>query len=148
MALRNIRIKGDEILRKKSRNVDKIDSKILTILDDMVETMYHADGAGLAAPQIGLLKRLVVIDVDGENLYKMINPVIVKKSEETYIDEEGCLSVPNERGNVRRPVRVTVKYTDVDGNEQTLDGEDLLARCICHELDHLDGILYVDKLEK
>ncbi len=147
MALRNVRIKGDEILRKKCREVEKIDDRILTLLDDMVETMYHKDGVGLAAPQIGILKRLVVIDVDGENVYKMINPTIIKSSGEA-IDEEGCLSVPEERGEVIRPSNVTVEYTDINGKLVVLEGEGLLARCICHELDHLDGILFIDKIAK
>ncbi len=146
MALRNVRLNGDEILRKKSREVEKIDDRILTILDDMVDTMYDRDGVGLAAPQIGILKRLVVIDVDDENLYKMINPRIIKSSGEA-VDEEGCLSVPETRGNVVRPSNVTVEYTDVNGELKVLEGEGLLARCICHELDHLDGILFIDKIK-
>ncbi len=146
MALRNVRLNGDEILRKKSREVDKIDDRILTIIDDMVDTMYDRDGVGLAAPQIGILKRLVVIDVDNENLYKMINPKIIKSSGEA-VDEEGCLSVPETRGNVVRPSNVTVEYTDVNGELKVLEGEGLLARCICHELDHLDGILFIDKIK-
>jgi len=146
MALRNVRLNGDEILRKKSREVEKIDDRILTILDDMVDTMYDRDGVGLAAPQIGILKKLVVIDVDDENLYKMINPRIIKSSGEA-VDEEGCLSVPETRGNVVRPSNVTVEYTDVNGELKVLEGEDLLARCICHELDHLDGILFIDKIK-
>lgn len=147
MALRNVRLDGDEILRKKSREVEKIDEKILTLLDDMAETMYEKNGVGLAAPQIGVLKRLVVIDVDDENLYKMINPRIIKSSGED-IDEEGCLSVPERRGEVVRPSKVTVEYTDVNGELKVLEGEGLLARCICHELDHLDGILFIDKIKK
>lgn len=146
MALRNVRLNGDEILRKKSREVEKIDDRILTILDDMVDTMYDRDGVGLAAPQIGILKKLVVIDVDDENLYKMINPRIIKSSGEA-VDEEGCLSVPETRGNVVRPSNVTVEYTDVNGELKVLEGEGLLARCICHELDHLDGILFIDKIK-
>ncbi len=145
MALRTVRLDGDEILRKRSREVEKIDEKILTLLDDMVDTMYEKDGIGLAAPQIGILKRLVVIQVDDENLYKMINPKITKTSGED-IDTEGCLSVPGRRGLVKRPLNVTVEYTDIEGNLQTLDAEGLLARCVCHEIDHLDGILYTDKM--
>mgnify|MGYP001106676625 CR=1 FL=1 len=145
MALRNVRIDGDEILRKKSREVEKIDGRILTLLDDMADTMYEKDGIGLAAPQIGILKRLVVIQVDDENLYKMINPKITKSSGEA-IDAEGCLSVPDRRGEVLRPANVTVEYTDINGNLQTMDTEGLLARCVCHEIDHLDGVLYIDKM--
>lgn len=147
MALRNLRLDGDEILRKKSREVEKIDDRILTILDDMADTMYDKDGVGLAAPQIGILKRLVVIDVDDENLYKMINPKIIKSSGEA-VDAEGCLSVPEKRGEVVRPSNVTVEYTDINGELKVLDAEGLLARCICHELDHLDGILFTDKMTK
>lgn len=145
MALRNVRIDGDEILRKKSRVVEKIDEKVLTLLDDMVDTMHEKDGVGLAAPQIGILKRLVVIQIDDENLYKMINPKITKSSGEA-IDAEGCLSVPDRRGEVLRPTNLTVEYTDINGELQTLEAEGLLARCVCHEIDHLDGILYIDKM--
>jgi peptide deformylase len=147
MALRNIRINGDEILRKKSREVTKIDDKIRTVLDDMVDTMYEEDGVGLAAPQIGILRRLVVIDVDDGNVYKMINPRITEYSG-TQVDTEGCLSVPDVKGTVTRPQKVTVVYTDENGEEKTLSAEDLLARCICHETDHLDGILFIDKMDE
>lgn len=147
MALRNIRINGDEILRKKSKEVTKIDDRIKTLLDDMVDTMYDADGVGLAAPQIGILKRLVVIDVGDDNVYKMINPKIIKTSGK-QVDKEGCLSVPDIKGIVKRPKNVTVVYTDENGDEKTLEAEDLLARCVCHELDHLDGILFIDKMHK
>ncbi len=147
MALRNIRLNGDEILRKRSKEVTVIDDKIKRLLDDMADTMYEKDGVGLAAPQIGILKRLVVIDVDDENLYKMINPKIIKSSGK-QVDQEGCLSVPDIKGTVTRPNKVTVQYTDENGEEITLDAEDLLARCICHELDHLDGVLFIDKMEK
>lgn len=147
MALRNIRINGDEILRKKSKEVTKIDDKIRTILDDMVDTMYEEDGVGLAAPQIGILRRLVVIDVDDGNVYKMINPKIIEYSG-TQVDTEGCLSVPDIKGAVTRPQKVTVVYTDENGEEKTLIAEDLLARCICHEIDHLDGVLFIDKIDE
>ncbi|QSX06863.1 peptide deformylase [Sedimentibacter sp. zth1] len=145
MALRNVRIEGDDILRKKSRKVEKIDDRVLTILDDMLDTMYYSDGVGLAGPQIGILKRLVVIDVDDGNVYKMINPVVTQKSGEV-IGEEGCLSVPNKRGKVKRPTNVTVEYTDENGKKNELKAEGLLAICICHELDHLEGILFIDKI--
>jgi peptide deformylase len=147
MALRNLRFNGEEILRKKSREVTVIDRKIKTILADMLDTMYENEGVVLAAPQIGILKRLVVIDIDGENVYKMINPKIIESSG-TQIDQEGCLSVPKRKGNVVRPKSVTAVYTDEKGNEITLHAEDLLARCICHEVDHLNGILFIDKVEK
>ncbi|MDD2493901.1 MAG: peptide deformylase, partial [Tissierellia bacterium] len=119
MALRNIRINGDEILRKKSKEVTKIDDRIKTLLDDMVDTMYDADGVGLAAPQIGILKRLVVIDVGDDNVYKMINPKIIKTSGK-QVDKEGCLSVPDIKGIVKRPKNVIVVYTDENGDEKTL----------------------------
>ncbi|MBP1924876.1 peptide deformylase [Sedimentibacter acidaminivorans] len=147
MALRTVRINGDEILRKKSREVTKIDNKILTLLDDMVDTMYEKDGIGLAAPQVGILKRLVVIDIGDEYVYKMINPRVVKSSGK-QIDQEGCLSVPEIKGNVVRPKNVTVEYTNENGDEVTLVAEDLLARCICHEVDHLNGVLFIDRIEK
>ncbi|WP_326909274.1 peptide deformylase [Sedimentibacter sp. MB31-C6] len=147
MALRNIRINGDEILRKKSKIVTNVDSKIKILLDDMVDTMYENDGVGLAAPQIGILKRMVVIDVGDGNVYKIINPKIIETSGE-QIDQEGCLSVPEVKKNIKRPKNVTVVYTDENGKEVTLKGQDLLARCICHEIDHLDGILFIDRVEK
>lgn len=147
MALRNIRINGDEILRKKSKEVTVIDNKIKTLLDDMMDTMYENDGVGLAAPQVGILKRVVTIDVDDENIYRMINPKIISSSGE-QIDQEGCLSVPELNGDVNRPMNVTAVYTDENGNEVTLEAQGLLARCICHEIDHLDGILFIDRADK
>jgi len=147
MALRNVRINGDEILRKKSREVSKIDDRLKILLDDMLDTMYEEDGIGLAAPQVGILKRIAVMDVGDDNVYKMINPKIIKSSGK-QIDQEGCLSVPEIKGDVVRPKNVTVVYTDENGKEVTLEAEDILARCICHELDHLEGILFIDKMEK
>lgn len=147
MALRNIRIIGDDILRKKCRKVETIDDKIKTLMDDMLETMYYEEGVGLAAPQIGILKRIVVIDVDDGNIYKMINPEIISSSGEEVM-EEGCLSVPDNRGDVVRPSKVKARYTDENGEVKEIEAEGLLARCICHELDHLDGILFVDRMEK
>lgn len=147
MALRNIRINGDEILRKKSKEVTVIDNKIKTLLDDMMDTMYENDGVGLAAPQVGILKRVVTIDVDDENIYRMINPKIINSSGE-QIDQEGCLSVPELNGDVNRPMNVTAVYTDENGKEVTLEAQGLLARCICHEIDHLDGILFIDRADK
>lgn len=143
MGLRNIRKYGDEILRKKSREVDVINDRILTLIKDMEETMYEAQGVGLAAPQVGILKRVVVIDV-GEGIIRLINPEIISK-EGSQLDVEGCLSVPGEQGEVERPYRVTVKALDEKGQEITVEGEGLLARALCHEIDHLDGILFVDK---
>ena len=148
MALRNIRKYGDEILRKKCRVVDEINERILTLIKDMAETMYKADGVGIAAPQVGILKRIFVIDVyDGEGTRVFINPEILEKDRE-QIDVEGCLSLPGEQGEVKRPERVKVKALDMNGNEFTLSAEGLLARAICHENDHLDGILFVDHVEK
>ncbi|MEL7646961.1 MAG: peptide deformylase [Sedimentibacter sp.] len=144
MALRNLRYEGDEILRKKSREVAVVDNKIKTLLDDMVDTMYENDGVGLAAPQVGILKRVVTIDVDDGNVYRMINPRIIKQSGEQK-DQEGCLSVPEKKGMVARPMNVTAVYTDEEGNEVAVEAEGLLARAICHEVDHLDGILFVDR---
>lgn len=146
MALRNIRKYGDEILRKKSRKVDEINNRILTLIADMEETMYDAQGVGLAAPQVGILKRIVVIDV-GEGMLRLINPEIISQ-EGSQIDTEGCLSVPGEQGEVERPNKVKVKAQNEKGEEIVIEGEDLLARALCHEIDHLDGILFVDKTIK
>jgi peptide deformylase len=144
MAIRNIRTMGDEILRKKSRKVEKIDDRIITLLQDMQDTMYHADGVGLAAPQVGILKRIAVIDV-GNGPINLINPEIIETSGQ-YLDEEGCLSIPGELGNVLRPEKVRVKAMNEKGEEYIVEGEGLLARALCHEIDHLDGVLFVDKL--
>ena len=146
MGLRNIRYyqEKDTILRKKSKIVKTIDKKILELLDDMAETMYQEDGVGLAAPQIGVLKRLVVIDV-GEGLIKLINPVIIEASGEQQ-GIEGCLSVPGVSGEVIRPQKVRIGAQNEKGEYIELEGEDLLARAFCHELDHLDGILFIDKM--
>lgn len=146
MALREIRKIGDDILRKKSRTVEKIDDRIEQLLNDMAETMYKSEGVGLAAPQVGILKRIIVVDV-GDNLIKLINPEIIE-SEGSQIDDEGCLSVPNQRGKVDRPQSVTVKGMNEKGEEILVKGEDFLARALCHEIDHLSGILFVDKMEK
>lgn len=146
MAIRQLRFEGDPVLRKVSKMVAKIDSKILTLLDDMVETMHKEEGVGLAAPQIGILKRIIVIDI-GEGILKLINPEIIYEEGE-IIDVEGCLSIPDESGNVKRPMKVNVKYTDIDGSEKIIEGTGLLARALCHEIDHLNGILYIDKIIK
>lgn len=142
MALRNIRKLGDDVLRKKCRAVENIDDRILTLLDDMAETMYNANGVGLAAPQIGILKRIAVIDT-GDGLIELINPEIIEKSGSQTADE-GCLSVPGRYGKVERPQKVTVRAKNRYGEIFELSGEDLLARAICHETDHLDGIVFVD----
>ncbi len=142
MALREIRLDGDPILRKISKEITDINDRIKILLDDMVETMDNADGVGLAAPQVGVLRRAIVIDV-GEGPIKLINPELVEKSGEC-IDVEGCLSVPSKSGKVKRPEWVKVNYLDVNGIENIIEGTGLLARALCHEIDHLDGILYTD----
>ena len=146
MALRNIRIDGDDILRKKCRPITEMTPKIQELIDDMLETMYEAEGVGLAAPQVGILKRLVVIDV-GEGPIVLINPEIVEKSGE-QTGMEGCLSLPGKAGEVTRPNHVVCKAFNEDMEEITVEGEELLARAICHELDHLDGILFIDHLSQ
>lgn len=144
MALRTIRNEGDEILRKKSKEVEVINERILTLIEDMIDTMYAADGVGLAASQIGILKRVVVIDV-GDGPIILINPEIIKE-EGSQIDLEGCLSIPNYNGKVERPFKVTVKALNEHGEEFLIEGEELLARAFCHEIDHLDGILFRDRV--
>lgn len=144
MALRKIRVSGDPILRKKSKEIGEVTDRIKLLLEDMVETMGHEEGVGLAAPQIGVLRRAVVIDI-GEGPMKIINPVIVDQEGEE-IDVEGCLSVPGRSGTVMRPERVKINYKNIDGEEKTIEGTGLLARAICHEIDHLEGILYIDKM--
>lgn len=144
MAIRQLRFEGDPVLRKISRKIEKIDDKILMLLDDMVETMYKEEGVGLAAPQIGILKRAIVIDI-GEGPIKLLNPEIIAQ-EGSEIDLEGCLSVPDKSGEVKRPKSVKVKYIDINGDEKIIEGSDLLARALCHEIDHLDGVLYIDKV--
>lgn len=134
----------NELLRKKSREVEVIDERILTLLDDMAETMYDANGVGLAAPQVGVLKRIVVIDV-GEGLIELINPVITYKKGE-QIGPEGCLSVPGKTGTVSRPEKVRVRAKNRNGEEINIEGEGLLAVALCHEIDHLSGTLYIDNV--
>ncbi|MBQ3782424.1 MAG: peptide deformylase [Lachnospiraceae bacterium] len=149
MALRNIREIGDDILTKKAREVKEITPRIVELIEDMLETMYEAQGVGLAAPQVGVLKRIVVIDVDpGEepNPIILINPEILKVSGE-QTGYEGCLSVPGKSGLVTRPNYAKVKAYNINMEEFIIEGEELLARCLCHEIDHLDGHLYVEKVE-
>ncbi len=147
MATLRILTEGDETLRKKSRPVDVITKRILTLLDDMVETMRRANGVGLAAPQVGVLRRLVVIEVvEGEVLY-LINPEIIEKSGE-QTGYEGCLSLPGKTGVCTRPNFVKVKALDRNGVERIYEGEELLARAFCHEIDHLDGVLYRDVADR
>lgn len=146
MAIRNIRVNGDEILRKKSKKVDKIDNRLLELIKDMTETMYKADGVGIAAPQVGVLKRVFVVDVyDGNGPIVFINPEILE-TKGTQDGEEGCLSVPGVNENVIRPNYVKVKAQNEKGEEFILEGEELLARAVCHENEHLDGILFIDHL--
>ena len=145
MALRTIRIQGDPVLEKVCKPVSEVTEKIRDLIDDMFETMYEANGVGLAAPQVGILKRIVVIDV-GEGPIVMINPCILETSGEQTGDE-GCLSLPGKAGVVTRPDYVKAKAYNEDMEEYTIEGTALLARAICHELDHLDGHMYTEKVE-
>ena len=148
MALRNIRKQGEEILTKRAKEIREITPRIRELAADMLETMYDAEGVGLAGPQVGILKRIVVIDISEErnDPLVMINPVITS-SDGSQTGWEGCLSVPGKSGQVTRPERVTATYTDLEGNEYEIEAEGFLARAVCHELDHLDGHLYVEKVE-
>lgn len=144
MGLRNIRKKGDPILKLKSRKVERFDDRLFTLLDDMRDTMYEADGCGLAAVQVGVLKRAIVIDV-GDGLIELINPEIIE-TEGEQCELEGCLSLPGESGITLRPKRVKVRAQKRDGSFCEYRGEDLKARAFCHEIDHLDGHLYTERL--
>lgn len=146
MAIRNIREIGEEVLTKKCREVTEMTPRIRELIEDMLETMYEANGVGLAAPQVGVLKRIVVIDTTGEDPHILINPRIVETSGE-QTGQEGCLSVPGKSGIVTRPNYVKAVALDVNMKEFELEGTELLARAICHELDHLDGHLYVEKVQ-
>ena len=149
MAIRKIVKIEDPILRKKSRKVENFDSKLHTLLDDMKDTLDLAQGAGLAAVQVGVLRRVVIVDIDdGKGLMELINPEIVEKSEELIEAEEGCLSLPGQWGVVKRPATVVVKAQNRDGKWCMYKGEGLRARCFCHELDHLDGHVFTDFTEK
>ena len=146
MAIRNIVTKGDDVLRKICRTQLTFDDKLAMILDDMKDTMYQAEGVGLAAPQVGLLRRFCIVDIgDEDGLIELINPVIVETSG-SQIGQEGCLSIPGESAEVERPMYVKVRAQDRFGNNIVVEGEGLKARAFCHEIDHLDGILYIDKL--
>ena len=144
MAKLQIRKLGDEVLRKPCRPVEEISPRIITLLDDMVETMREADGCGLAAPQVGVLRRVVVVEVEPGEVYELINPRIVAYSGEQE-GREGCLSVPGRWGIVKRPMHVTVEAMNRKGELYQVTGHELLARAFCHELDHLDGKLYIDR---
>lgn len=146
MAIRQLRFEGDEILRKRSREIETIDEKIKALAEDMIETMYKEEGVGLAGPQIGMLKRIIVVDI-GDGPIVAINPVITMQDGEE-LDVEGCLSVPGKSGQVKRPQTIEVEYIGLDGGSVKIKAEGFLARAFCHEIDHLDGILYIDKVEK
>lgn len=146
MAIRNLRYQGDEILKKKSREIEQIDDKLQELIDDMIDTMHKYNGVGLAAVQVGVLKRVIVIDLyDDNGPIVMINPVIIKTKGEQEV-EEGCLSFPNEFAKVVRPLEVVAEYTDREGNTMRVKAKELLAQAISHELDHLEGELFIDKI--
>ncbi len=147
MAIRNIRTYGDEILTKRAKEVEEIDERTKELIEDMIETLHKNNGVGLAAPQVGVLKRIIVIDIYGEgtDVFVLINPEIIKtKGEQTV--EEGCLSFPNQFAKIVRPAEVTVKALDKDGKKVKLVGKDLLAQALSHEIDHLNGELFIDKI--
>lgn len=150
MALRNIVKDGDPVLLKKCKPVEKFDSRLAELLDDMAETMYHAEGLGLAAPQVGIIRRAVVIDVseDKSGLIELVNPEIIKRSEETQYGTEGCLSFPELYGYVTRPKTVTFRAMDRSGNVYEKEVSGLFARAVCHELDHLDGVVLPANIEE
>ena len=146
MAVRIVREEGDEILRKKSREVEQVDDRIRDLLDDMVDTMHKYNGVGLSAVQVGILKRLVVIDLyDDKGPIKLVNPVILKTKGEQEV-EEGCLSFPNQYAKMIRPAEVVAEALDENGKKIKIKAKGLLAQAICHELDHLDGVLFIDKM--
>jgi peptide deformylase len=147
MAVLSIRKAGDEVLNKKTRRVTSIDRSVLKLIDDMIETMRAAPGVGLAANQVGKLLRIAVIQMPDEPVITLINPVVVKREGERVVDE-GCLSIPGWHGETRRSTCVKIRALDRDGKEFRLKGEDLLGQCLEHEIDHLDGILYTDRLVK
>ena len=148
MAIRNIRQEGDEILKKKSREVEVIDDKVRELIEDMVETMHKYEGVGLAAVQVGILKRIIVIDIYDEKtpIVKLINPKIVKQKGEREV-EEGCLSFPNKFAKVKRPVEVVVEGLNEKGEKVKIKATELLAQALCHEINHLDGVTFVDIME-
>ncbi len=146
MAIRNIRQEGDEILKKVSKEVEVIDDKLQTLIDDMIETMHKYNGVGLAAVQVGILKRVIVVDIyDDMGPVVMINPIIIKTKGEKEMDE-GCLSFPNKFAKVKRPEEVIAEYTDREGKRMRVKAKELLAQAICHEIDHLNGEVFVDKM--
>ncbi len=146
MAIRNLRLEGDEILKKKSREIETIDEKIQILIDDMIETMHKYNGVGLAAVQVGILKRVIVIDLyDDNGPIVMINPVIIKEKGEQEVDE-GCLSFPNQFAKVIRPAEIVAEYTDREGKRMKVKAKELLAQAISHEVDHLNGEVFMDKI--
>ena len=146
MAIRNLRLEGDEILKKKSREIEIIDEKLQTLIDDMIETMHKYNGVGLAAVQVGVLKRVIVIDLyDDNGPIVLINPIIIKTKGEQEVDE-GCLSFPNKFAKVIRPAEVVAEYTDREGKRMRVKAKELLAQAIAHEVDHLNGELFVEKI--
>ena len=146
MAIRNIVKIGDDILRKVCRTQLNFDERLATVLDDMADTMYKAEGVGLAAPQVGILRRYCIVDV-GDGIIELVNPVI-ESARGKQEGEEGCLSIPNRYESVTRPMTVTVRAQDRNGNSFTITAEGFKARALCHEIDHLDGILYIDRIKK
>ena len=152
MSKKKIVIEPDPMLRKKSQSFEKVDKEVQRLMDDMLETMYSAPGIGLAAVQVGILKRAIVIDISKEDEEKkpifLINPEIIYKSEKTSVYEEGCLSLPGQFAEVERPSECILKYLDLDGKEKNLKAKGLLSTCIQHEVDHLDGVLFIDYLSK
>ncbi len=145
MALRQVVKLGDEVLRQRSKEVTVFDDRLKILIDDMFETMEHENGVGLAAPQVGLLKRVIVVCVDGKNKYGIVNPVITKTSG-SQVGIEGCLSVPGQSGYVERPKKLTIEGVDANGKPIKIKADGFLAVAFCHETDHLDGVLYIDKL--
>ena len=147
MAIRNLRYENDEILSKRSREIEVIDDKIKELAQDMIDTMHKWDGVGLAGPQVGVLKRIIVIDLYEEGTqFVLINPVLVSQKGEQEVDE-GCLSFPNKFGKVVWPKEVVVEALDLDGCKVTLKAQDLLAQALCHEIDHLNGVVFVEKVK-
>lgn len=148
MALRTIELWGSEALRRKAEPVEQVDDELRTLIDDMFETMYQAEGVGLAAPQIGISRRVIVVDVhdEGTRPFALINPRLVEASPETEKGEEGCLSIPGLSAMVERAARVVVEGLDRNGEPVRIEGAELLGRCLQHEIDHLDGVLFVDRV--
>ncbi len=148
MAIRNLRYGDDEILKKKAREIEVIDDKIKVLAEDMMDTMHKYEGVGLAGPQVGILKRIIVIDLYEENTqYILINPVIIKQKGEQIVDE-GCLSFPNQYGKVKRPKTIVVEGLDINGKKVRIEGKDLLAQALSHEIDHLNGEVFIEKVEE